>query len=279
MSAHDGRTAPPVTATATARTTTTPPFLTADALAALPGVRHGFFTRAGGVCDGPFASLHAGLTHPEQLPGVRENRARIARALGLAPDRLLSARQVHGTAVVEVGEPWSLDQLPEADGLVTRRRGVALGVLGADCAPLLFVDPFVPVIGACHAGWRGARAGIVQATVRAMVACGAETGRIIAALGPCIGRESYEVGADFVAAFADDSEAQALFHHPNGPEARAHFDLLAFCRLQAARAGLGHIVERHADTCVDAARFFSNRRTAQHGGGPYGLQLSAIALA
>ena len=181
--------------------------LRSSALAALPGLRHAFFTRQGGVSEGVWASLNVGLRSGDAPERVAANRARAAAALDLAPDRLATARQVHGTTALVVDAPWDNGPAPEADALVTRRPGLLLGVLSADCGPLLLADPAAGVVAAAHAGWKGALGGVVEATVATMVRLGADPARITGTLGPCIAQSSYEVGQEFVTRFAEETRA------------------------------------------------------------------------
>lgn len=234
--------------------------------------RHGFFTRLGGVSEGPFASLNCGERGGDDPARVAANRARAARALGAVPAHLCTARQVHGREVWHVRAPLPPDAPPPAaDALVTDRPGLLLGVLTADCAPVLFEDREAGVIGAAHAGWRGAVAGVLEATVAAMEALGARRGRMVAVIGPCIGQASYEVGEEVRAAVGDPR-----FFAPGRDAAHAQFDLAAYC---AARlAGLGDVVVLDRDTCAEEELFFSHRRRVRAGGGPLGHQLSAILL-
>jgi YfiH family protein len=251
----------------------TPP-LNAPALD-LPGVRHAFFTRAGGVSDGVYASLNGGVGSSDRPEAVAENRARMASALGLEPGRLLVPYQVHSPDVVTVSEPWA--ERPRCDGIVTATPGLGLGVTGADCGMVLFADAEARVVGACHAGWKGARDGVVEATVAAMIALGASAGRIVAVLGPCIAQASYEVGPEFVSGFASDPEAARYFVASTSP-GRSMFDLHAYIGLRAARAGLGRFVDLGLDTYSDEARFFSYRRKTHRGEADYGRLVSAITL-
>ncbi|MGF1562633.1 MAG: peptidoglycan editing factor PgeF [Geminicoccaceae bacterium] len=243
-----------------------------------PGVGHGFFTRQGGVCDGPFASLHAGLSHADAMDGVRENRRRIAAHFDQPMAHLVSCRQVHGVDVVSVNDPWHLEDVPDADGLVTDRADIVLGVVTADCAPVLFVDAEAGVIGACHAGWRGALAGVAEATLDAMRAHGASLANLSAGIGPCIAQSSYEVGPEFEQAFLDADPTYSRFFVRPAPDARARFDLRGFLQDRLLRYGLSRIEVAAHDTYAQSELFFSNRRTTHQGGGPYGLQLSAITL-
>jgi YfiH family protein len=252
-------------------------FVTAGTLAGHAGLAHGFFTRRGGVSCGAFASLNCSLSGRDAPEAVRENRRRAAEALGLARAAVAGLTQVHGAAVAVLEEPWPEDRRPEADALVTRRPGIALGVVTADCAPVLFADPAAGVIGAAHAGWRGALAGVLEATVEAMVAIGAERGRILAAIGPCIRQPSYEVAADLRDAVLAREPADARFFAAGRREGRWQFDLAGYCAARLAGAGVAAEVTPH-DTLALAEDFFSHRRNTLAGGGPIGHQLSAIAV-
>lgn len=241
---------------------------------------HGFFTRRGGVSEGPYASLNCSLSSGDDPAAIAANRARVAGAIGIAPDLLLGALQVHGTVVATATAPWPAGEGPKADALVTSVPGLGLGIITADCAPVLFHDPVANVAGAAHAGWRGAAAGILEATLAAMEALGARRAAIRAAIGPCIGAASYEVGDDMRdAVLALDEAGAARFRAAARP--RHHlFDLPGYCRDRLARAGLAAdaIEAIDADTCADEARFFSHRRRTRAGGGPIGHQISAIRL-
>ena len=254
------------------------PMLQAACLADLDRVRHGFFTRAGGVSRGEFASLNCGYSGGDDATLVERNRALALERLGAAPGSLCTVRQVHGAAVVvaraaQPGRPGR-----RADALVTDRPGLTLGVLSADCAPVLLADRTAGVIGATHAGWRGALFGVVEATVEAMIGLGARPQRIRAAVGPCIAQGSYEVGPDLHRpVVAEDPESAPLFLPVAGGD-RLLFDLKAYVLRRLARAG---VRERHAlaeDTCADEACFFSARRTRRRGDERFGLMLSAITL-
>jgi polyphenol oxidase len=258
-------------------------FLTTPALRAAPGLRHGFFTRRGGVSEGPYASLNCSLSGGDDRDRVRENRRRAADALGLPADALHGLQQVHGAVVAEVdGAGWAEGAGPAADALVARRPGVALGIVTGDCAPVLFADAEAGVVGAAHAGWRGAAAGVLEETVAAMERLGAERGRMVAAIGPCIAQASYEVGPDLRnAVLADDAAGgdAARFFAPGKREDRWQFDLAGYCAARLRALGLAAVEVAAADTLADEARFFSHRRRTLAGGGPLGHQLSAIALA
>ncbi len=232
--------------------------------------RHGFFTRAGGVSTGPYASLNGSTAGADDPAHVMENRARIARHLGATT--LLGLSQVHGAGIVTVLEPWTPGMGAKADGMVTNRLGLALGIVTADCAPVLLHDAAAGVIGAVHAGWRSAVLGVLEAAIHAMAALGAKPDRIVAAIGPCIRAESYEVGDDL----RDQVLASGIpgtFFRPGRP-GHWQFDLPAYCaaRLPGAVEIIG------ADTLPDPDRFWSHRRRTLGGGGPIGHQVSAIVL-
>ena len=254
------------------------PFLKADCLN-LPGVAHAFFTRQGGVSEGVYASLNGGVGSRDMGEAVHENRARMAAALGVATPRLAVPFQVHSADAIIISEPWAANARPRCDGIVTATPGLALGVTGADCGMILFADPETHVIGACHAGWRGALAGVIEATVDAMEGLGARRREIAAALGPCIGPTSYEVGPEFMAAFAGKGEDVARFFTPSRKPGHAMFDLPGYIAERAARAGVERFEGLGLDTYSDEARFFSYRRTTHHGEPDYGRLVSAIALA
>ena len=251
-------------------------FVTAEALSRA-GLAHGFVTRRGGVSGGAFASLNCSLSGRDDAEAVRENRRRAADALGLPGDRLAGLTQVHGTAVAVLDAPWPQDARPEADALVTRRPGLALGVVTADCAPVLFADAGAGVIGAAHAGWRGAVAGVLEATIEAMLALGARRDAILAAVGPCIRQPSYEVAGDLRDAVLARDEADARFFADGARPGRWQFDLAGYCAGRLAACGVAAEVTPH-DTLALETDFFSHRRNTLAGGGPIGHQLSAIAL-
>ncbi len=252
--------------------------ITAQELARAAGVRHGFFTRQGGVSEGVYASLNCGFGSNDNPARVAENRAIAARALGLSAEALVTAYQIHSADVIVADEPWPPARAPKADGIVTRRPGVALGVLTADCAPVLMADAEAGVIGAAHAGWRGALGGILEATARAMEKLGARLTSTVAVVGPCIQQSSYEVGADLRdAVLAVEREAGGLFRAGARAE-KFQFDLPAFLVRRLRRLALGAVACVDADTCADEKRFFSYRRAVKRGEPDYGRELSAIAL-
>lgn len=247
-------------------------------LSACPGIRHGFFGRQGGVSHGPFASLNVSLRNADKSPDALENRRRVVGALGVGEAPLLIARQVHGTRCLVVDAAFDPHRPPEADALATRTKGLVLGATTADCAPILMADAEAGVIAATHAGWRGAKDGIIEATVAAAQRLGASTDRLTAAIGPCIALASYEVGATFEADFlAADPASRACF--APGSNGRAYFDLESYCASRLARCGIGAVERLGLDTFADAERFFSYRRTTKAGERHFGLQVAAIALA
>ena len=244
----------------------------------LAGIRHGFFTRAGGVSGGVYASLNGGIGSRDAAGKVAENRARMAAALGVAPLRLLTAYQVHSPNVVVAEAPWAADARPRADAIVTRMRALAIGVTTADCGPILFADPRAGVIGAAHAGWRGALAGIIEATVAAMERLGAARLDIRAAIGPMIRQANYEVGGDLIARFAAEDRASSRFFAPAARDGHALFDLGGYVAAKLERAGIGEVEDLGLCTYADPARFFSYRRATHRAEADYGRHVNAIAL-
>jgi YfiH family protein len=242
------------------------------------GIRHAFFTRRGGVSAGMFASLNCGFGSGDDPANVTRNRAIAADRLGLAEDRLITCHQIHSATVLTVETPWRREASPRADGMVTDRPGIGLGVLAADCAPVLFADPRAGVIGAAHGGWRGALGGVMEATVAAMTALGAEPSRIRAGIGPCIAQETYEVGPEFPGRFAEPDAEAAQFFVPAARPGHFRFDLPGYIAHRLARLGLGAIADTACDTVADPARFFSYRRACLAGERDYGRALAAITL-
>jgi len=250
-----------------------------DALAAAANLRHGFFTRAGGVSEGAHASLNCGFGSDDAPERVAENRRRALAALGLDRAMLCTAYQCHSNRCVVVETPWPREDAPKADALATRRAGVALGILTADCAPVLFADAEAGVIGAAHAGWRGALDGVLEAALAAMIGLGAEASRITAVLGPCIGARSYEVGPEFRARFVAAAPENAALFAPAPRAGHSLFDLAGYVLGRLDRLGLGRVDHVAADTCADETRFFSYRRVCLRGERAYGRLLSTIAIA
>lgn len=243
-----------------------------------PLIRHGFFGRQGGVSVGLYGTLNCGFGSDDATEAVAENRARVATRLSVAADRLLTVHQIHSPDVVIVETPWDRTAAPQADAMVTKRPGVALGVLAADCAPVLLADAAAGVIGAAHAGWRGAFGGVVDATVAAMTSLGADPARIVAVIGPCIGRDSYEVGEDFRQRFLDVDPADDAYFHRPVPGAKPHFDLSGYLLGRTRKLGLASVERLAADTLAAPDLWFSYRRETLAGGRDYGRQVSCIAL-
>lgn len=252
------------------------PHVKADVLV-LPGVVHGFFGRAGGVSRGVFASLNCGLGSADPLANARENRARAARTLGCAPLRLMTLYQIHSAQALVVTEPFG-DARPQADGLVTRKKGLLLGALAADCMPLLFADPEAEVVGAAHAGWRGALGGIIEATLDAMISIGARPAQIRAALGPCLRPPNFQVGADVVAAFTQKFSQATRFFGPDPDPLRRQLDLAGFARWRLAERGVETFADIGVCTLAGADDYFSYRASRRTNEADYGRNLSAIAL-
>src|SRR5262245_49153601 len=251
----------------------------ASSLAAIDGIRHGFFTRQGGVSGGMYASLNCGPGSRDDAMNVAENRARVAEILGVKPDRLLSLSQQHSADVVTVKKPWDGTKQQQADAMVTSTPGLALGLLTADCAPVLFADGEARVIGAAHAGWRGALSGIVEATVKAMEKLGAKPERIAAVIGPSISQKAYEVGSDYVERFlAEEPGSEAFFITDEG-SGEPHFDLPGYVGERLFRAGVGQIADLGLCTYCEETRLYSYRRSQHHGEQDYGRQISAIVVA
>jgi len=245
----------------------------------LKNIRHAFFTRQGGVSGGLYTSLNGGVGSRDDATDVAENRSRMAAALGVEPQCLLTAYQIHSPQAVVVETAWTPQDRPRADGIVTRTPDLAIGVTTADCGPILLADPAVGVIGAAHAGWRGALTGIIETTVAAMEQLGAERGRIHAALGPTIRQRNYEVGPDLIARFAADDPDSQRFFVAAPREGHALFDLAGFIGMRLARAGVEQFEDLELCTYADPVRFFSFRRSTHQGEADYGRHVNAIALA
>lgn len=242
-------------------------------------IRHAFFTREGGVSEGIYAGLNCGPGSGDEQEKVVENQRLAMERLGVAPDTLHLLHQVH-SATVEVldGPRTSKDARPKADGMVTREANVAIGILTADCAPVLFADHDNYVIGAAHAGWRGALGGILEATIEAMESKGAKRENITAAIGPCITQASYEVGADFFEEFVSESEENVRFFIRARKPGKMMFDLPGYIGARLGNADIGFITFSGGDTVADEQRFFSYRRSVLRGEDGYGRALSAISL-
>ncbi len=242
------------------------------------GISHGFFTRGGGHSTGIFSSLNCGFGSGDDADLVRMNRETVTRAVNVDVDRLATVHQVHSAEAVNAVAAWPIDERPKADGLVTTQRGLALGVLTADCGPVLFADQRAGVIGACHAGWKGALNGIAEATVTEMERQGATRANIVAVLGPMISQTAYEVGPEFPKPFLDQGGDNAKFFVPSTKQGHFMFDLpgCLVARLKAFGVGTAH--DLALCTYSDEARFYSYRRATHRGEQHYGRLISAIAL-
>lgn len=243
-----------------------------------PGLAHGFFTRRGGVSTGVYESLNGGVGSDDDPAKVAENRARMAGTLGITADNLMVPYQIHSATALRLDAPFAKDTQPKCDGVVTAMRGLGLGVTGADCGIVLFADMERQVIGAAHAGWKGALTGILESTIDAMIDIGARREAIVAGLGPMIGPRSYEVGAEFFARFADADQSYAEFFAPSLNAAHFMFDLPRFIKSRLKKAAIGAIGDCAVDTYADEARCFSYRRTTHRKDADYGRLVAAIAL-
>ncbi|MCA0399421.1 MAG: peptidoglycan editing factor PgeF [Proteobacteria bacterium] len=242
------------------------------------GVRHAFFTREGGVSEGVYAGLNGGIGSADNPDHVRENRARMAAYLGVAPEKLLSLYQIHSANALLVDENWPLSARPQADAMVSAAPGFALGVGAADCGPILFADAEAGVVGAAHSGWKGAIGGVLEATIERMIEAGARRERIIAALGPMLSQENYEVGPEFEAQFLAEADANARFFRPGAKAGHPHFDLPGYIVHRLAGAGIAEIDNLGLCTYADEARFYSYRRKTHRGEADYGRLIAAIVL-
>ena len=252
--------------------------LQAHSLSAVPGIRHGFFTRAGGVSDGIYESLNGGVGSDDKPAKVAENRARMAAALGVAPEPPDHRYQIHSPQVVVAETPWPASERPRADAIVTRTPGLAIGISTADCGPVLLADPKARVIGAAHAGWRGALTGVIEATIAAMEKLGAERDRIVAAAGPMIRQPNYEVGQDLIDRFVAADPDNARFFIPAARAGHAMFDLPGYVVDRLQRAGIAQVEDLGHCTYADPAQFYSYRRATHRAEPDYGRHINAIAI-
>ena len=259
--------------------------ITASSLSAVPGVGHGFFTRAGGMSTGLYRGLNCGLGSKDDPAAILENRARVARALGATDERVLTLYQVHSAAAHVIHEHIPREHLPQADGMATNKPGLVIGVLAADCCPVLFADPEAGVVGAAHAGWRGAVSGVLKATVAAMEGLGARRERIVAALGPCINPHNYEVGPDFIAQLlAHDPDNAAYLATANRDDigcvepGKTRFDLPSYVAARLTKLRIASVERQAPCTYADESNFYSYRRATHRDEPDYGRQISAIVL-
>jgi YfiH family protein len=251
--------------------------LASPLLSAIPGLRHAFFTRDGGVSGGLYESLNGGIGSNDDPAHVAENRRRMAAQMGVTPEHFLSVHQTHSPDVVVATGPWQGASRPRADAIVTRTEGLAISVTAADCGPILLADPNARVIGAVHAGWKGALTGVVESTVDAMEKLGAERSGMVAAIGPLIRQHSYEVGGEFVERFIEADAENVVFFIPAAREGHAMFDLAGFIRMRLENAGVLMIDDIRVDTYSDE-RFYSYRRSVHRREPDYGRHVHAIAL-
>ncbi|TXN23117.1 peptidoglycan editing factor PgeF [Methylobacterium sp. WL9] len=253
-------------------------FIEAPELSSHSYVRHAFFTRQGGVSEGLYASLNGGIGSRDEPASVVENRERMCAQLALPASALVSLYQVHSNRVVTVEAPFPLDARPQADAMVTRVPGLALGIATADCGPILFADPENRVVGAAHAGWKGALTGVITNTVAAMEDLGAERGRIVSVLGPTIAQAAYEVDEEFLARFRSEAPGSERFFAEGERAGHARFDLPGFILSRLHEAGIGEAAVLGLCTYADELRFYSYRRATHRGEADYGRLISAIAL-
>jgi polyphenol oxidase len=251
--------------------------LASPLLSAIPGLRHAFFSREGGVSSGIYGSLNAGIGSNDDPANVAENRRRMAEQMGVQPPHFLTVHQTHSPNVVVATAPWDNGSRPMADAIVTRIGGLAIGASAADCGPILLVDPNARVIGAAHAGWKGALTGVLESAIDAMETLGAERNGMIAAIGPLIRQPSYEVGAEFVERFIDADSDNALFFMPSVRDGHSMFDLAGYIRRRLENAGVLMIDDIGINTYTDE-NFFSYRRSVHRKEPDYGRHVHAIAL-
>jgi hypothetical protein len=249
-----------------------------EALKDIPGLRHGFFTRRGGHSQGAFSSLNCGFGSGDDRDTVARNRAVVADALNVAPDRLLTVYQEHSSNVVTVTAPWPPSSPPRADAMVTVEPGIALGVLTADCAPVIFAEETGRVAGVAHAGWKGALSGIVESTVAAMEALGAERDSLTAVIGPTISAAAYEVGPEFHDRFTAAEPRNASFFVPSRRSGHWMFDLGGYIAQRIRAFGVGQVLDLGLCTYSDEDSFFSYRRATHRREQHYGRLISAIAI-
>jgi YfiH family protein len=252
-------------------------FIEAPELASYPNIRHAFFTRQGGVSDGPYASLNGGIGSSDDPARVAENRRRMAEDLGVAPEALVSVHQVHSADAVLVESSWTGER-PRADGMATRQLEMALAITTADCGPVLFADPHAGVVGAAHAGWKGALTGVLESTLAAMERLGARRDKTIAVLGPMISQDAYEVGPDFMNRFTEADASNERFFRPSERAGHQMFDLPSYIAARLEAAGIGEFASLGLCTYSDEERFYSYRRTTHRQEPDYGRLISAITL-
>lgn len=244
----------------------------------IPGVRHGFFTRAGGVSEGLYAGLNVGVGSSDDPAAVTENRRRVSAWFGRRTDDLATCYQTHSDITRTADRPWRGER-PEGDAVASATPGLVCGVLTADCAPVLICDPEGPFVAAVHAGWKGALLDVTTSAVKALTDLGARPSRMVAVVGPCIGPDSYEVGADFEARFTARHGTATRFFRPGATADKRLFNLPGFVLWRLETAGVGAAAWTGHDTCADEVRFYSNRRAFQRGEPDFGRLMSAICIA
>jgi len=252
--------------------------ITALSLSDLSGIRHAFFTRDGGVSSGIYASLNGGIGSKDDAAHVVENRSRMARLLGAAPENFVTAYQIHSPDVVVAEKPWNASARPKADAVVTRVAGLAIGVTTADCGPVLFADEKARVIGAAHAGWRGALSGVIEATLETMEKLGASRKNIVTALGPMIRQPNYEVGGEFFQTFVQASQDNAQFFRTAKRSGHQMFDLPGYIAARLKQANVRGIEDCGLCTYAEPDRFYSYRRSQHRSEPDYGRHVNAIVL-
>jgi len=248
-------------------------------LTAIPNIRHGFFTRENGHSAGVYASLNCGFGSRDEEAAVQKNREKVAARMGVEADRLMTAWQSHSPDVIMVEDAWNPRRSPDADAMVTRRPGIALGVLSADCTPILFADRAGQAVGVAHAGWKGALGGILEASVAAFASQGVRPGEIYAAIGPTIGQANYEIGPEFLARFLAEDLDNVRFFTSSSRRGHHCFDLPGYVKMKLERLGLAEIENLGLCTYADETRFFSYRRATHRGEQDYGRLISTIVLA
>jgi polyphenol oxidase len=248
------------------------------ALDDIKGISHGFFTRQGGASGGIYTSLNCAFSSDDDKEAVRLNREKVAETLDLAPENIVTVYQVHSNKVVTVNQPWTRDKSPQADALITDKKGIGLGILTADCAPILFASKKGKVVAAAHAGWKGAISGIAEETVRSFSHFGVAPGDIVAAIGPCIGPQSYEVKDEFKKPFIEQDGVNAMFFAPGARVGHLMFDLPGYLVHRLRLIGVGEVINTKQDTLANEAAYFSYRRTTLRAEKDYGRQMSVIAI-
>jgi len=251
---------------------------TSTTLSGIDGITHGFFSKQGGHSTGLYQSLNCGLGSNDDQASVMKNRDVVSQAMGVEAGSLVSLYQVHSPKVVVVDKPWSREDAPQADAMVSTQPGIALGVLTADCAPVLFSNSAGTVIGAAHAGWKGAVGGVIEATISAMVELGAEKTEIYGVVGPCIRPQSYEVGADMYELLTNANPINSQFFDPGKREGHYQFDLPSYALIRLANSGIGMVEDTPGDTYADEDMYFSYRRATHRNEQDYGRQISTIVI-